>query len=335
MSDREGLTSGQGLVFEPRFLLLTTGGTIATLIRPDGSSSVALRGYQMIGGVEFASIRTEDLHLSPSWAFGPADMRSIALNVRNRARTGEWDGIVVTHGTSTMEYTAFLTDLFLDQPVPVVFTGSMRSTDHLDPDGPRNLRDSFRLAADTHSRELGVVLCLNGGILSARGAYKRHRTDVETFEDLQGPIGTVDDQGVVVRRVPRRPMALNGSIDESVVLIKAFPGADGRLIDTAVDAGATGVVIEAFPGVGGVPPAMISSLERWSSEGTVFVVSSRAPAGELPDRPTGGTGSPLQDLDLLSAGSLTSEKAWVLLMACLGQEPSSAGAKELFKKIAT
>jgi L-asparaginase len=299
MSDRQGLTRGQGLVSEPRLLLLTTGGTIATMTRADGRGAVVRRGHNMIGGIEFASIGTED-----------------------------------PHGTSTMEYTAFLTDLFLDDPVPVVFTGSMRAADHLDPDGPRNLRDSFRLAADTDSRELGVVLCLNGRILSARGAYKRHRTDVETFEDLDGPIGTVDEQGVGVRRVPRRPRALNGSIDESVVLIKAYPGADGRLIDSAVDGGARGVVIEAFPGAGGVPPAMISSLERWS-EGTVFVVSSRAPAGELPDRPTGGTGSPLQDLDLLSAGSLTSEKAWVLLMACLGQELSSAGAKKLFKEVAS
>jgi L-asparaginase len=334
MSDRQGLTRGQGLVSEPRLLLLTTGGTIATMTRADGRGAVVRRGHNMIGGIEFASIGTEDLRLSPSWALGPADMKSIALKVRGCARTGEWDGIVVTHGTSTMEYTAFLTDLFLDDPVPVVFTGSMRAADHLDPDGPRNLRDSFRLAADTDSRELGVVLCLNGRILSARGAYKRHRTDVETFEDLDGPIGTVDEQGVGVRRVPRRPRALNGSIDESVVLIKAYPGADGRLIDSAVDGGARGVVIEAFPGAGGVPPAMISSLERWS-EGTVFVVSSRAPAGELPDRPTGGTGSPLQDLDLLSAGSLTSEKAWVLLMACLGQELSSAGAKKLFKEVAS
>src|SRR3954452_15041539 len=135
-----------------RLWLLTTGGTISTTVdRETGHSSPTLGADQLRrlvaatpGGFE---LRTATIDARPSWALSPAEMTAIARRARDLAREPETRGVVVTHGTTTLEYTAFLADALLDGDTPVVLTGSMRKADHPDADGPRNLADALTVAA--------------------------------------------------------------------------------------------------------------------------------------------------------------------------------------------
>jgi L-asparaginase len=314
---------------------MTTGGTIATVTTPHGTTAPEASPETLISALpeDLQPVRVEERAPMPSWAFGPDDMISIALRAREIARDHQdLAGLVVTHGTSTMEYTAYLTELFLDTEFPVVFTGAMRSADDADGDGPGNLRDACTLARVPGAGRLGVVICLNGEILSARDAHKRHRHDRVAFADLRGRVGTVSGGQVLIVRQPVRAPALTGVIDPSVAIVKAYPGSDGSVVDAVVARGARGVVVEGLPGVGGIPVAMQDALRRHAGTGVLIVISSRAPSGHVPSPPTGGTGEPLAGMGLLSAGSLTTEKAWVLLMACLGQSEGEEAAR-LFAEV--
>jgi len=308
---------------------MTTGGTIATVTMPNGTTAPEASPDGLISGLseDVGPVRLEPRAPMPSWAFGPEDMLSIALRIREIARQHDTAGLVVTHGTSTMEYTAYLSELFLDTAFPVVFTGAMRAADDAVGDGPDNLRHACALARESGAARLGVVICFNGEILSSRDAYKKHRRDRVAFEDLRGRVGTVSAGRIAIERQPVRTPPLNGSIDSSVAVVKAYPGSNGATIDAVVAGGAKGVVVEGLPGVGGIPVAMQEALRRHAVGGVQIVVSSRAPSGDIPSPPTGGTGEPLADMGLLSAGSLTTEKAWVLLMACLGQSEGATAAK--------
>ena len=241
----------------------------------------------------------------------------------------------MTIGTSTLEYGAFMTDLFLEVDNPVVFTSAMRRADQTDPDGPSNLRDAIDVAKSDESWGRGVVVCFHGKLMSARGVWKLHREDVDAFVAWDGDLGAVHDGSVTYFRESVRPQPFARAINDSVVLVKAYPGADGFLIDAAVSRGVRGIIVEGLPGVGGLPPMMHASVRDAVDKGVVTVVASRAPAGKIPNPPTGGTGSPLADLHLVSAGSLTAEKAWVLLMAVLGESTDPETARLRFENVAS
>jgi L-asparaginase len=314
--------------------LLATGGTIATITDPvTGRSRAARRADELIGepGLTVA-LDTEDISLMPSWAMGPLEMQRVARAACVAAGSGEYQGVVVTHGTTTLEYTAFMTDLFFGGAVPVVFTGAMRRADDPDSDGPRNLRDAIRVATSDASRNRGVLVCFHGQVLSARDAWKKERSDTDAFIGLEGPLGLVDE-AVSYRRQSRRHRVFVSDVEAAVSIVKAFPGCDAAVLLAVIHAGTRGIVLEGLPGAGGVPTPMRSGLEAAADRGIPVVLSSRAPAGRLPVEPTGGTGEPLRGLGLISAGDLTTEKAWVLMMVALGEVQTVQGVKAIFEEM--
>jgi L-asparaginase len=258
-----------------------------------------------------------------------ADMTGVARAVRAATEDSGVAGVVVTVGTSTLEYVAYLTDLVVDSPLPVVFTGAMRKADEPFPDGPDNLANAVRVASSPMSRDRGVLVVFAGKILSARGCWKFTRSANDAFIDVDGPVGTVDRHGPDFARVPARTATLDADPDDSVEILKVYPGAPGHLFDSVAQRAPRGVVVEGMPGAGGVPTSMHEALARLARTDTVVVVSSRAPSGLVPDPPTGGTGSPLSGLPVLSAGPLSTEKAWVLLSVVLGssQDPDEARSR--------
>jgi L-asparaginase len=311
--------------------LLTTGGTISTADDPaTGRSRPALDGAAIAALSADTAVQAVELVRSPSWALSLPDMQAVALAIRDEARTAAFCGLVVTVGTSALEYLSYLTDLFLDTDVPVVFTGAMRTADALAPDGPGNLRDAFAVARSEDARDRGALVCFAGRVMSARGVWKRHRDANDAFVDLGGDLGTVIEGRVRYTRASAPRLNLRGEIDPTVGMVKAFPGADGTLLDALTGQGVRGLVLEGLPGAGGVPPAMQAALRRAVESGALVAISSRAPYGRVPTPPTGGTGSPLDVLPLLSAGNLSTEKAWVLLSAVLGQTRDGAEARALF-----
>jgi L-asparaginase len=315
--------------------LLTTGGTIATRVDPDtGLSAPALGAADVAGlvpGLECAEIL--EVNRTPSWAMTLSDMTLVAEAVRVAASECAVAGVVVTVGTSALEYVAYLTDLLTDSSVPVVFTGAMRKADEPSPDGPRNLADAVRVASSPEARNMGVLVVFAGSILSARGAWKFARSSNDAFIDVDGPVGTVDESGIHLARTPDRSPTFSSGPDSTVEILKVYPGADGALLQGVMAREARGVVIEGMPGAGGVPPSMTEALAQLASTDTVVVVSSRAPSGLVPDPPTGGTGSPLIDLPLLSAGPLTTEKAWVLLSLVMGACTTADDARSMFSSL--
>jgi L-asparaginase len=317
--------------------VLATGGTIATTTNPTtGRSAPSVSAAALAAGLGAAAgdlaLVAEELSNSPSWALGPEQMAGIARAARDAARNPDVRGVVVTHGTTTLEYTAFLADLFLDVNTPVVFTGAMRRADHADPDGPGNLRDAVQVAASDEARGLGALVVFAGRILHASGAWKAHRMDLDAFVDLGGQVGRVSNGLIELAATPeargRRAEPFAGRIDQNVALIKAVPGMAAWPFDVLPDE-VRGVVVEALPGVGGIPPGMVQAVVHAAGRIPV-VIASRAPYGRLPETSTGGTGEPLRDARLLSAGSLTAEQAYLLLMAVLGEAGSSEEAAARF-----
>lgn len=313
--------------------LVATGGTIATVQTAAGTApAVDADTLTAIVSDLGSSIRSEQFAQTPSWRLGAEEMWRLALRARDIAREPACRGVVVTHGTSTLEYGAYFADLALDVETPVVFTGAMRHADDPAPDGPENLRASVRVALDERARGRGVLVCFAGDILAARDVWKAERAAAHAFVGLRGRVGAVDARGVSFIRPRSRRTVFEGPVEPRVTLVKAYPGADGSGVEATVSAGARGLVVEGLPGSGGVPPAMRTALERAARSSALVVLASRAPYGRLPDT-GGGTGSPLASLPLASAGDLTAEKAWVLASVILGTGATGADARRRFEAI--
>lgn len=320
----------------PRVRLIATGGTIATVSHRN-TTSARLSASELLEQAQplppDIEVDIEDFSRVPSWSLDARSMHQIALRARAAATEPGNSGVVVTHGTSTIEYTAFLTDLLLPGEAPVAFTGAMRTADDHDSDGPRNLRDALAVAAAADARSMGAVVCFSGAIFPARYAQKVQRQAIDAFT---GPVaGAIDHRGVVVGHPAWRPRVFEGTIEPEVSLVKAYPGAGRAQIDAALKEGSLGIVIEGLPGSGGIPTKMSQGVRAAVDAGVPVVLSSRAPYGCVPSSPTGGTGDPLRDLDLISSGDLTPEKSWVLLAVALGEAHHDRdGVRKIFQEVA-
>ncbi len=312
-----------------RLKLLTTGGTIATVTDPvSGQTRAARSASELMGSLsadwddalQDLAVDCEDIALTPSWALTPQDMQRIALRARDEARGGKYAGVVVTHGTQTLEYTAFLADLFLDADTPVIFTGAMRYADASDSDGPANLRQAIQVACARESRGRGAIVCFAGKALPARGAWKWSRSEPDAF----------------VTTTPTRHRArrtFRGDIEPRVAIVKTYPGAPDAAMVAELDRGVRGIVLEGLPGQGGVPKTMHEAVRR-AAETMPVVLSSRAPSGVLSPAATGGTGEPLREMGLISAQALTTEKAWLLLMVALAEVSGIDEVRRIFHEVA-
>ncbi len=318
-----------------RLWLLTTGGTISTTVdRKTGRSAPTLGADELrslivdeLAGVE---LHAETIDSRPSWALSPAEMVAIARRARDLAREPETRGVVLTHGTTTLEYTAFLADALLDAETPVVLTGSMRKADQPDADGPRNLADAIAVARSDAARGNGALVVFAGRVIGAGRAWKSRRLDTDAFVDTGGDLGSVQDGNVRITPRTGRIRPFRGELEPRVGFIKVVPGMRPEPLE-AIAAGMRGLVVEALPGVGGLPLELHQVLGAIARDMPV-VVAPRSPFGALPDVPSGGTGEPLAGLPLLSVGSLTAEQAWLLLMLVLGEEQDADSARRRYRE---
>jgi L-asparaginase len=320
----------------PLVTLLTTGGTVATTTSSaTGRSAPTASPEDLAALADSAGIRIQarSIRQQPSWALDPIAMAEIAIAARDAAREPGTDGVVVTHGTTTLEYTAFLTSLVADGATPVVFTGAMRRADDPDPDGPGNLRDSIGVAGSIAPKPAGVLVVFAGRIIAARRGWKARRVDVDAFLDTGAQVGSVVDGRVSLVGAAPRGAGFSGRLETNVAFLKVVPGLDGRAFERLLADDPAGIVVEGLPGVGGVPPGMQAGLIAATRDRPV-VLASRAPFGRLPEVATGGTGEPFREADMWSAGDLTAEQAWLLLMAALGEGGSRDDVRARFHAIA-
>jgi len=304
-----------------RVLLIATKDTVAFSARP-GRAAVA-SGAELLASIPSdlltAEVVVEDVLTEPSWDMTPATMLGLARRARSAILADGFDGVVIVHGTDTMEDTAFLTDLLAGTAGRVVLTGAMRFLDDLSSDGPRNLASSIAAAGDPALRGVGAVVCVNDELHAARWVAKVDATSVAAFSSAPFPtLGRVVDGRVeLLAAPPPRPPAARGEPESDVALVKTYPGIESGILTTLVDAGTRGIVLEGT-GTGNVPASLfatISDLVEWDIP---VVIASRCRTRQVdlaelrPDHGMAGR------MGAIGARGLPSTKARAALMVALG-----------------
>ncbi|MFQ6100104.1 MAG: asparaginase [Anaerolineae bacterium] len=317
--------------------ILTTGGTIA--MQYDAAASGAV---PTLGAADFTAalpsglpeLRTEELVNLPSSHFTLETLQTICERVAALAAEPDVQGIVITHGTDTLEETAYLLDLTVPGEKPIVLTGAMRTVSDVGYEGYANLLAAVRVAAAPQARGLGTVVVLNDEIHGARHVTKMHTLSPATFRSPGwGPLGRVEGDGVIIERRPERRVLPWHGLEPRVPLIKLAVGMEPDLLEDALARDVRGVVVEALGG-GRVPTWWLSPIERARSRGVTVVIASRCPSGRVWD----GYGYPgayhtLADLGCLFAEGLNGQKARIKLMVVLAAAQSADEVAELWGKV--
>lgn len=306
---------------EQRVQIITTGGTIASLKQENGDVSAALSGEQLIErlGISDDVLIQSSVTLG-SYAFDYQTLYTVAKNVIEALKSPEVAGVVVTHGTDTMEETAFYLSLVTRQfKKPVILTGAQLNASETFSDGPKNLKDAIRAAKSEELAEAGALIVFAGFIHTARDVRKIDTNALEAFQSPGwGPIGRVDEHKVIVaRKVYPRP-SLKPEVPERVALIRLGIGMTGEEFRQMAD-GYPGVVIEAY-GRGNCHPTIPAEAGRLVADGIPVVVTSRCPGGEVLPVYGAGGGKDLQRAGAWFAGDLAGEKARVLLGTMLAND---------------
>jgi L-asparaginase len=312
---------------KPRIHLIATGGTIAGTA-PDAADTQhytigGLSAEALVAGVpplkNLAEISVEQLCNLDSKDMTPAHWLGLARATQAALARPEVDGVVVTHGTDTMEESAFFLDLVLPPGKPVVFTGAMRPATALSADGPMNLFDAVTVAASAEARDLGVVLVMHGRIHAARNVTKGQPLAQEAFTSGEaGVLGWVPPV-----RISRRPIRVGAptgipATDElpRVDLLLVGAGSSPDLIAACINAGARGVVL-ALPGNASLPVAWEAAALPALAAGAAVLRCARAGSG--------ASRTPLPGAPQIPTSSLPAAKARVALMVAL----AASGRPEL------
>ena len=327
----------------PTVAVLTTGGTIASLRDPNtGAVRTAASADDLIAMVpdldEIAEVTASPQAAVNSWNMTPTMMAELVVTAIAELVKNRVSGVVVTHGTDTVEETAMLAWTLNRTDEPIVFTAAMRNLSDVGPDGARNLRDAIRVAAAPESINRGAMLVVNETIHDARFVTKTNTVNPATFLSPHGgPIGEVNAMGVRYFAPPAARNTVEGrDVAGTVPIVKTWTGMDATLFDWWRDQGIDGIVIEGS-GAGNVPGEAMPGITRPVDSGIPVVLTTRCIGGPLaPIYGTGGAtggGHDLMEVGVIPASRFTSQKARIALMVLLGAGISREAADAWFRSV--
>ena len=304
-------------------VVVSTGGTIA--MRPDpetGKLVPAVSGEELVDMLRWPDappLELDDFASVPSFDMHGDLVVELADRVREHCRREDVAGVVVTHGTDTMEESVYVVERLLDSDAAVVFTGAQRAADEPDTDGPRNLRNAIRVALAPDARGRGALVAFDGELHAAREARKVDTSALRAFGSPgYGPVGHVDGEDVVFRRRPDRrpPLPRPAEPLPRVDLIRLHAGSDDRFLRASLESGSRAIVLEGT-GRGNASERVVPGVEAAVRAGVPVVVCSRCVAGRVEPVYGRGGGKDLADAGATFAGDLAGPKARVLLQLAL------------------
>ena len=328
---------------KPTVRIIATGGSIAG-VGPDrmdyilypelGQHLTIEQSLARIPEVDsIAQLRSEDLVSVGSTAIGPTEWLSLSQRI-NQSLQEEDDitGVAVTHGTATLEETAYFLHLTVKSAKPVVVTGAMRPPTSLGTDADLNLLDAIRIAACPEAGGKGVLTVLNNEIQCARDVTKANTFRVETFRPNElGFLGYADSDGqVIFYRTPLRKHTTETPFDVAgrsslprVDIVYAYAGADGLLVEAVRNNRSDGLILAGFGG-GTFPPAVTAAAAAAVQDGMPVVLASRATAGRVVTTPS------KEKQGFMVCDNLLPQKARILLMLGLTITNDPAKLQQMF-----
>jgi len=301
-------------------LLVHTGGTISMeLDTKTGGvmlSAANPLALEIDNIQQFAKITEVEAFNLPSPHITPTRMLELEELISRLTENNSFDGIVITHGTDTLEETAYFLELATNFTIPIVLTGAMRSSNEIGSDGVYNLMSAVRVAAADEANGKGVLVVLNDEIHTATNVTKTHSSSVSTFQSPQyGPIGIVTKSAIHFHHAPlSRTYLPVRSINKKVAMFKIYAGMESDLLVSISSLGYDGVVLEAL-GQGNVPPDLVVGIRRLLAEGLPVILVSRCFNGIAQDiYAYEGGGKMLKDIGVRFEHGLSGQKARVKLL---------------------
>lgn len=311
----------------PHVYLIGTGGTISG--GRSGPLDAAALAALPAGVSQVARVSVEDFSHIGSSRMTPDLQFKLAARINQLfAADPDLAGIVVTHGTDSLEETAFLVDLLLKGDRPVVFAAAQRPPRETDTDGPRNLLNAFKIAVSPQARGLGVLVTLNDQIDAARWVRKTNAIALEAFQSpWVGPLGYVDGDRVVIARHPANRVTIETSrVEPKVDLITLVAGSDGHLIRASVADGVKGLVVETF-GRGNVPPAVMDAVKDARAANVTVLFTTRTRGGRVV------INDDARKLGVIEGEDLDGLKARILLTVALGAGKDGPAIQDLVERV--
>lgn len=322
-----------------KILIIFTGGTISMVKDEATNASLpAMSGEDILQYTpairNMAAIDCLNFSMIPSPHMTPEKMLELSELITAKTGLAGYDGVVVTHGTDSLEETAYLVDLTYQGTKPVIFVGSMRNSSEPGWDGPTNLTDAVLVALSDEAANRGVMVVMNREIHLATLVTKTSTSALDTFKSKDfGPVGFVDDNKVYFYySYHKREYIPAEKIDSQVDLIKCACGMDDRLLRFCVDAGTHGMVLEGM-GRGNIPPQMVTGVAYALHRGIPVVLVSRCPSGRvMVDYGYAGAGWELSQMGVILGNNLPGQKARIKLMVALGLTLNVNEIKDCFEK---
>jgi L-asparaginase len=318
-------------------LVVFTGGTFSMMIdEKTGGAVPRFSGEELLRKIpeanRLAKITCYDFGKYPGPHMTPQLMFKLSHTIKKIISKKEFDGVIITHGTDTLEETAYLLDLTIKTKIPIVVIGSMKNSSEKNWDGPQNLIDAIHVCLNQNCKSLGVLVCLNGKINAASEVTKIFTEQIDSFRSLDfGALGFVENGKVILNRLPKKLETINTKkIITNVDLLTVYAGMDEKFFRYSAQSNVKGLVVEAL-GVGNVPPAAFEGIKYVIDKNIPVVLVSRCPAGETLDiYGYPGAGKWLNKIGVIFADYLNGQKARIKLMLALGVTRDYQKLKKMF-----